>query len=492
MLKGIDISQHQKSIDFKLVEQSGIQFAILREGYRTTADHWFFEYVNQIKKTSIPIHGVYHFCYSINTEEVINEAKSCINNIQKAGLNKDDIIVFFDFEYDTVDKAKKRGVSLGKKECISFTKTFCDYIKSQGYKAGVYANLDYYYNYYTPELLNEYYFWLAEYNTNINPSIDCLYKQFTSDGIIDGIDTHVDMNYCYDNVAANPKQQIPFVEEKYDVTASDIINVMEGWIGKSRSAGTHHDIIDLYNSYTPRARGYAVTYSDDYCDTTVSAAFIKLNAVNLIGGTECGVQEHVKLFQKAGIWQEDGTVTPAPGWIIVYSWRTNKQPNNSYSDHIGIVKQVNGNTITCVEGNISGGVVGYRYIQIANGNIRGYAIPKYGKESSTKPSLAPIETSTAEIEDLLVAKSKTKFTISEKINPSKKPLFVGQVTANLLYVRSWAGVENNPIKSWPMLAQGNLIDVCDSIQDSKGNTWYYIRIAERYYGFSMAKYIKKV
>lgn len=64
---------------------------------------------------------------------------------------------------------------------------------------------------------------------------------------------------------------------------------MEGWIGKSRSAGTHHDIIDLYNSYTPRARGYAVTYSDDYCDTTVSAAFIKLNAVNLIGGTECGV-----------------------------------------------------------------------------------------------------------------------------------------------------------------------------------------------------------
>ena len=43
-----------------------------------------------------------------------------------------------------------------------------------------------------------------------------------------------------------------------------------------------------------------------------------------------------------------------------------------------------------------------------------------------------------------------------------------------------------------MLAQTNLIDVCDSIQDSEGNTWYYIRIAGKYYGFSMAKYIKKV
>jgi len=57
----------------------------------------------------------------------------------------------------------------------------------------------------------------------------------------------------------------------------------------SRSAGTHKPIIDIYNSYTPRARGYKVTYSDAYCDTTISAAFIKLNAVNLIGGTECGV-----------------------------------------------------------------------------------------------------------------------------------------------------------------------------------------------------------
>ena len=87
------------------------------------------------------------------------------------------------------------------------------------------------------------------------------------------------------------------------VTVSQIINIMRGWIGKSRSAGTHKDIIDLYNSYTPRARGYKVIYTDAYCDTTVSAAFIKAGDVSIIGGTECGVQNHIELFKKAGIWR---------------------------------------------------------------------------------------------------------------------------------------------------------------------------------------------
>ena len=53
------------------------------------------------------------------------------------------------------------------------------------------------------------------------------------------------------------------------VTANQVLDVMRSWIGKSRSKGTHKDIIDIYNSYTPRARGYKVTYTDSYCDATV-------------------------------------------------------------------------------------------------------------------------------------------------------------------------------------------------------------------------------
>ena len=94
--------------------------------------------------------------------------------------------------------------------------------------------------------------------------------QYTSKGSVLGIKGNVDMSCWYT------------AEEKGGTTvaAQDVIGVMRGWIGKSRSAGTHHDIIDLYNSYTPRARGYKVKYSDEYCDPALTAALTRLDAIS--------------------------------------------------------------------------------------------------------------------------------------------------------------------------------------------------------------------
>ena len=172
---------------------------------------------------------------------------------------------------------------------------------------------------------------------------------------------------------------------KMKVTAQQIIDVMKSWIGMSRSKGTHKPIIDLYNSHKPLARGYAVSYTDDYCDTTVSAAFIKLDAVDLIGGTECGVEEHINILKAKGIWNEDGTIVPKPGYIICYNWDDATQPNDGWADHIGIVESVNtqNRTLTVIEGNMSGGVVGERTIPIGWGYIRGYGCPKYTDSSGT-------------------------------------------------------------------------------------------------------------
>ena len=168
------------------------------------------------------------------------------------------------------------------------------------------------------------------------------------------------------------------------VTAQDVLNVMRSWIGFSEANGKFKQIIDLYNSHKPLARGYAVKYTDEWCDTTVSAAAIKAGAVDLIG-TECGCEEHVKIFKNKGIWIEDGTITPQPGDIIVYNWDDNTQPNDGYSDHIGYVESVSGRTITAIEGN-KGEAVGRRTLTVGNGNIRGYARPKYSGSSSTGSS----------------------------------------------------------------------------------------------------------
>ena len=174
-------------------------------------------------------------------------------------------------------------------------------------------------------------------------------------------------------------------EKTMGVTAKQILDVMRSWLGLSRAKGTHKPIIDLYNSHYPLARGYKASYEDDYCDITVSAAFIKLGAVDLIGGTECGVEEHIKIFDRKGIWQEDGTITPKPGYIICYNWDTSVQPNDGYADHIGVVESVDtkARTMKVIEGNTNGGVVNRRTIPIGWGYIRGYAVPKYA-DTDTK------------------------------------------------------------------------------------------------------------
>lgn len=256
------------------------------------------------------------------------------------------------------------------------------------------------------------------------------------------------------------------------VTASQIIGIMSNWVGKSRANGTHKDIIDLYNSYTPRARGYKVTYSDAYCDTTVSAAFIKAGNVNIIGGTECGVQNHIALFKKAGIWEEDGKITPKPGYIICYNWDDGTQPNDGYADHIGIVESVKNGKITCIEGNMSGGVVGRRTINVGWGYIRGYAKPKYSAESSSNPTPAPSVPTTSTGGEL-----------------SKAVKWNGVVTADELNVRTWAGT-NNKTCSFSPLKKNAKVGVCDSVKASDGSTWYYIKYNNKY-GFVHSNYVKK-
>lgn len=162
-------------------------------------------------------------------------------------------------------------------------------------------------------------------------------------------------------------------------TATDLINVMRSWIGFSESNGKYKQIIDLYNSHKPLARGYAVKYSDEWCDTTVSAAAIKAGMTDLIG-TECGCEEHVKIFKAKGIWIENGKITPKPGYIILYNWDDSTQLNDGYSDHIGVVESVSGNQISVIEGN-KNNAVGRRTIPVGWGYIRGYATPKYNAES---------------------------------------------------------------------------------------------------------------
>ena len=245
-------------------------------------------------------------------------------------------------------------------------------------------------------------------------------------------------------------------------TADALVNVMKSWVGLGEANGGYRAIIDLYNSQERLPMGYKVSYRDSWCDVTVSAAAIKAGLMDLIG-TECSCERHVKIFKERGIWIEDGAVTPKKGWIILYSWRTNKQPNDKWADHIGVVADVKNGVITAIEGNYKD-EVGYRLIPVGHGNIRGYAAPKYDAEEEE--------------------------TVSSGLSAS--PKWKGVVTASSLNVRTWAGTEHPLIKSRPVLPRGTKVDVCDELKAKDGCTWYYVRIDGQIYGFCSGKYVKKV
>lgn len=371
--RGIDISTWQGNVDFNKVKADGIQFCIFREGYRRAIDGQFKNYVRGAKAADIPILGVYHFIY-IDGATPKQNAEACMANMKAAGLDPTNTWIFSDLEYDTWTKA---GVKVTKALCTQYTKEFLDTCKAAGCKKlGIYSNLDYYKNYYDWNQLSEYRknLWLADYSGA--PDVECKVQQTGSTGKVNGISGNVDMDTLYDeSVLSDGGKE----DAKVGVTAQDVLNVMRSWVGYNEVNKKYLEILNVYNSHKPLARGYAIKPSDEWCDACVSAAAIKAGAVDLIG-TEVGVEKHVAIFKRKGIWIEDGTITPRPGDVIVFNWDDNTQPNDGNSDHIGYVESVSGGKITTLEGNM-GEKVGRRTIPVGYGYIRGFARPKYAASS---------------------------------------------------------------------------------------------------------------
>ena len=161
--------------------------------------------------------------------------------------------------------------------------------------------------------------------------------------------------------------------------ASKVVSQAQAWIGKNEADGSHKEIIDVYNSHTPLARGYKVKYTDAWCATFVSAVAVKLGYTDIIP-TECSCNKMIELFKKIGCYIEDESVVPAAGWIIFYDWDDNGVGDNTgSSDHTGIVERIAGDVIYVIEGNYKN-AVNRREIKVNGKFIRGYGVPKYEKD----------------------------------------------------------------------------------------------------------------
>ena len=300
--------------------------------------------------------------------------------------------------------------------------------------------------------------------------------------------------YAVSETGTAKKEEVKEVAKK---TRAAIVSLAKSWVGKKESDGSHKEIIDIYNSYTPHPRGYKLQYSDAWCAGTVSALAIKLGYTDIIP-VECSCYYMVEIAKQMGIWVENDGYVPKLGDIVLYDWQDSGSGDNSGTpDHVGIVTKEGKTSFTVTEGN-KNDAVGTRSMKVNGQYIRGFICPKYDETGSTskttteekKETTAKTETKTSG--SIPTPKSTSKFALSGTGTPYKKEVFVGKVTAGLLNVRMWAGTSNPNINSWPVLAEGNLVSVCDAILADNKTKWYYILIADKYYGFVAAQYIAKV
>ena len=515
MKKGIDISYHQGNVDFNAVKRSGIEFAILREGYRNTIDAKFLEYARECKAAGLPILAVYHFSYALNEEEAKKEADFCLANMKKAGLGKE-VEVFFDFEYDTVKKAASKGVLLNRPECNKHTIAFCDQVKMLGYTPGVYTNLDYYKNWYDKSVLSKYKVWLADYTGG--PDYDCQFQQYSSKGSIPGIKGAVDLDYLYDDIIQNQQGDLRKVYSR-----NEVIRLAQSWIGKNEADGSFKSIIDTYNSYSPLPRGYKMKYTDSWCACTWSALTIALGYTDIMP-IEVSCIQLINKAKSMGIWQENDGYTPQPGDAVLYDWQDNGNGDNAgQPDHVGVVDYVNKTEgyFTVVEGNYNNAVK-KRTISINGKFIRGFICPKYNDNSvvveSTAKDTKDVKTVAlevisglwdsgvarkkaleasgfnytevqAKVNEILKAPSKT---YSTTCKPTKKDsnLAADYITTANLNLRNDAGTNKKILCTIP---KGSTV-VTNGAHTMVGNTkWVYVVTTvnnKLYDGFCSSQYLK--
>ena len=196
----IDISYVQKDIDFQKVKEDGIVGAIIRCGFRgygtgkLVEDEQFMNHVKGAKKAGLKI-GIYFFTEAINETEGREEAKYTLKLIKKAGI-KPDYPIAVDTEWINADDYV-RANNISKTARTAALKGFCDEIEKAGYKAMIYASLNWYKEKLDMSKLSKYQIWCAQYYSKCEYPGKYIIWQYTSKGSVAGVKGVVDMNRCY-------------------------------------------------------------------------------------------------------------------------------------------------------------------------------------------------------------------------------------------------------------------------------------------------------
>lgn len=359
--KIIDISDWQGNLDFKKLKSAGINYIILRAGYRTTKDQRFDQYAKACQSAGIKIIGAYWFSYALNTIQAKNEATICINACKPYNIPT----IFYDFEYDTVKKAKAQGITLGSKECNDFTIAFCDTVKAAGIAPGYYCNDDYYKTMYSDRVKNKgYYLWYAHYKSDYSyheSPISCDIFQYSSRARLAGFNQNFDGDICYNpkllgnstnsSISSNTNKGNNTMTNK--TTKEQAINAVIktaqneiGYLEKKSNAQLNSKTANAgYNNFTKYWRDiYPAYQTEPWCAAFVSWCFMKAFGLTMAKKL-LKHWPYVYCPTLGSLFTKNAN--PKVGDIVIF-YRSGE------FRHTGLVTKVQGDQFWTIEGNTSG------------------------------------------------------------------------------------------------------------------------------------------
>lgn len=194
---GIDVSEYQYEIDWEKVAADGVEFAILRLGYRgygesgvLKLDQYFESNIKGATDAGIEV-GVYLFSQAVNAEEAAQEAEFMLENISGYEVTYPLILDIEDVPEDA------RTVGMTKAETTDAVVAFCEAVEAAGHRPMIYANTRWFVAKVDMTRLVKYDKWLAQYYDIPFFPYDFQIWQYTDQGNVDGIEGTVDMNLCF-------------------------------------------------------------------------------------------------------------------------------------------------------------------------------------------------------------------------------------------------------------------------------------------------------
>ena len=192
---GIDVSKYQSSINWTKVANAGIDFVMIRCGYRgygsgvLVQDPMFVSHITGAKAAGLRV-GIYFFSQAITEAEAVEEASMAVKLANQYGI---DLPIAIDSEYANGGAGRADGLSKSARTAITIA--FCKTVTSAGYKAMIYASKSWFSEHLdVSQFSSSYYIWVAHYATTCGYTGRYEMWQNTSKGSVDGISGNVDMN----------------------------------------------------------------------------------------------------------------------------------------------------------------------------------------------------------------------------------------------------------------------------------------------------------